>query len=242
MDQVNIDQWFREGPGVELLRVERAICNELLPLYYGDVLVQVGVQREPLYLKSATRHQFLLGNPSLAGHLLANPIQLPFADASVDVLLAQHLLDFGQRPQYLIQELSRVVMPMGRLILVGFNPWSLWGVRRWLTNMKSNAGTGIGFPARRMMDWLNLLHFKIDRIEYGAFGWPARLWRSPAPDFSLGLGRKYNLPLGGIYIIVAQKLIGGLTSSRDRAHRARRFSPIKLAQPAASRDWVGSPK
>ena len=238
MTHENIDHWFRVEGGLPLLRVEQAICDELLPLYYGDVLVQVGVQQEPLYLKSATRHKFQLGIPPLPGHVLAKPIQLPLADASLDVLVAQHLLDFGHRPQYQIHELARVVMPMGRLVLVGFNPWSLWGARRWLSSFKEAGSAGIGFPARRVMDWLNLLHFKIDRIEFGAFGWPFDLFRGEPPDFSMGLGRKYNLPWGGIYIIVAQKMIQGLSHRKAPIQRSRRFAPLKIAQPAASRDWL----
>ncbi len=36
----HLELWLSEGAGVTLHDTERAICDELLPNYYGDVLLQ----------------------------------------------------------------------------------------------------------------------------------------------------------------------------------------------------------
>ena len=95
----HLELWLSEGAGVTLHDTERAICDELLPNYYGDVLLQAGIPSVPIYQKSATRRQIMMGVS--AGELIGNPGQLPFANESIDVLVAQHLLDVGARPQFL---------------------------------------------------------------------------------------------------------------------------------------------
>ena len=47
----HIEQWLSEGAGVTLGDTARAICDELLPNYYGDVLLQAGVPSVPIYQK-----------------------------------------------------------------------------------------------------------------------------------------------------------------------------------------------
>ena len=224
----HLELWLSEGAGVTLHDTERAICDELLPNYYGDVLLQVGIPSVPIYQKSATRRQIMMGVS--AGELIGNPGQLPFANESIDVLVAQHLLDVGARPQFLVQELARTILPMGRLIVIGFNPLSLWSCRRVLAATRKGHQAQWGLAPRRLLDWLNLLNFKIDRIEFGGFGWPGQALGRRRPDFSLGLGRKYNMGWGGIYVVVAQRYKGAISAQRARMRSLRPFRPIAVAQ------------
>ena len=225
-----LERWLSEGAGVTLHDTERAICDELLPNYYGDVLLQAGIPSVPLFQKSATRHQIMMGVSGGAAELIGNPGQLPFANESIDVLVAQHLLDVGDRPQFLVQELARTILPMGRLIVIGFNPISFWSCRRVLAAKRKGHQAQWGLAPRRLLDWLNLLNFKIDRIEFGGFGWPGRLLERRRPDFSLGLGRKYNMGWGGIYVVVAQRYKGAISAQRARMSSVRPFRPIAVAR------------
>ena len=54
-------------------------------------------------------------------------MNLPLTDDSIDVMLIHHLLDFSDSIQEILHEVSRVVMPMGHVVLMGFNPVSMWG-------------------------------------------------------------------------------------------------------------------
>ena len=226
----HLERWLIEGVGVTLHDTERAICDELLPNYYGDVLLQAGIPSAPLFQKSSTRRQIMMSVSGGAGELIGNPGQLPFANESIDVLIAQHLLDVGDRPQFLVQELARRILPMGGLIVIGFNPLSLWSCRRVLAATREGHPAQWGLAPRRLLDWLNLLNFKIDRIEFGGFGWPGQWLGRRRPDFSLGLGRKYNMGWGGIYVVVAQRYKGAISAQRARMRRVRPFRPIAVAQ------------
>ena len=56
----HLERWLSEGVGVTLHDTERAICDELLPNYYGDVLLQAGIPSAPLFQKSSTRRQIMM--------------------------------------------------------------------------------------------------------------------------------------------------------------------------------------
>ena len=66
-----------------------------------------------------------LGSPDL----YAKCHELPIATQSIDLVLLPHVLEFAEEPHAVLREVDRVMMPEGRLVIVGFNPWSLWGMR-----------------------------------------------------------------------------------------------------------------
>src|SRR5690606_10094438 len=47
---------------------------------------------------------------------------LPFSSEALDLVLLHHLLDYSQTPHQLLREVSRVLIPRGHLVIVGFNP------------------------------------------------------------------------------------------------------------------------
>ena len=59
---------------------------------------------------------------------------------------------------------------MGHLVIVGFNPISFWGM--WQSVAKFRGGApwnGQYIRPGRLMDWLNLLNFEIDRAQYAIY-------------------------------------------------------------------------
>ena len=64
------------------------------------------------------------------------------------------------------------------------------------------------------MDWLNLLNFKIDRAQYAIYRPPLPKYQGRVRDFSQGVSRNLNLPIGSVYVIVAKKHIGAITPIR----------------------------
>ncbi len=64
------------------------------------------------------------------------------------------------------------------------------------------------------MDWLNLLEFKIDRAQYAIYRPPIMRYPGKINDYSQGVSRNLNLPIGSVYIIVAQKHMGAITPMR----------------------------
>ena len=55
---------------------------------------------------------------------------LPFASQSLDLVVLPHVLEFAPEPHQVLREVERVLIPEGQVIVCGFNPASLWGVRQ----------------------------------------------------------------------------------------------------------------
>src|SRR5690606_41680254 len=70
-----------------------------------------------------------------AGRLVCEPEQLPFDTQSIDLIVMPHTLEWCADPHQVLREVERVLMPEGRVVLTGFNPYSLWGLRESLPGL-----------------------------------------------------------------------------------------------------------
>jgi SAM-dependent methyltransferase len=161
--------------------------------------------------------------------------ELPFEKDSLDVVMLHHLLDFYESPHPILREVARVVIPSGHLVIVGFNPWSMWGLWKLMPFVrKKPPWNGATILPGRLMDWLTLLDFKIDRAIYGFYRLPPLVKnRFKLPDFSQGLSRKINWPFGAVYVIVARKQVSTLTPIQPR-WRKHPVHPGTTVQPINS--------
>jgi hypothetical protein len=89
-----------------------------------------------------------------------------------------------------LREVERVLVPEGQVVIAGFNPLSLFGLRRRL------AGEATGYPwhgqylsLRRLKDWLALLGFETGLQASGCFV-PAVDQEVAAPPHLAGLRRR----------------------------------------------------
>jgi SAM-dependent methyltransferase len=229
--RITLANWFEAGVGQQVFATEQALHDELLEDSVGYHLLQISAQVKRLYDRSPIPNKRRVAElAGLTPDLIASPRQMPVLEDQIDVVLLHHLLEFVHRPQSLLTEAARMVMPQGVLIITGFNPLSLWGLRGFASRGREDFPfNGKFLASSKLMDWLNVLNFKIDRVLYAEFGLPMFLpWVRP-PDFGLGLGRRYNLPFGGVFVIVARKYIGPLTPSPSgRQRRFLRFSGLSL--------------
>ena len=72
----------------------------------------------------------------------------------------------------MIREADRVLAGEGQLIVAGFRPWSLWGVRSRLSRGNFPPGVRQLLAERRVCDWLALLGYEIiaaRRYLHGAY-------------------------------------------------------------------------
>ena len=169
---------------------------------------------------------------------------LPFAEASLDLLVMPHTLEFSQDPHATLREAARVLVPEGRVVICGLNPTSLWGWRQQRGRMARKAGVGslylpdggefIGYW--RLRDWLRLLSFEVESSSFGCYrpavrsaAWLERLaWMDT-------LGSRYWPILGAAYCITAVKKVRGmrvLGASWKKSPR-RATAPVAVAAPRA---------
>ena len=228
----SIRSWFTSDLGRHVLKTELAMLEQLLPGLFGYHLAQLSVQDITLHDASPIQNKIIINLDTAKGGLISNPTQLPFANDSIDVALLHHLLDFAESPQKILLELSRVTLAMGHILIVGFNPISLWGGWRTVARCAGRKGTapwnGVFIRPGRLMDWLSLLNFKIDRAQYSIYRPPISQYLGEVNDYSDGVSRTLNLPIGAVYVIVARKHIGAARSIKPVWSRRRAFGQMAI--------------
>ena len=216
-----LSAWWASPLGRALLAAESELLAAALEDVFGWELLQVGAwggARE-LLAGSRTRRQSLIAVPGLAGgaDIIAIPSQLPLIGDSIDAALLPHTLEFAPDPYAILREVDRVLGGEGQLLVLGFQPWSLWGMRaRW-----SRAGFPPGMrrvlSQRRLREWLVLLGFEVIAAQrYLYLGpWSRGLASGEGTGRMLRRGLTYPLPAGA-YLLRARKRVYTLTPIRLR--------------------------
>ena len=164
--------------------------------------------------------------------LLANPVALPFASGSLDLVVLPHTLELSIDPHAALREVERVLVPEGSVVISGFNPFSLWGARRLVAKRTAAVPwTGHFRSAMRIRDWLTLLGFEVQGSAFGAYAPPAgspswlERWR-----FMDRAGPRWWPVLGGSYLLHGVKRVHGMRlitpQWRGNKATAKRLSPI----------------
>ncbi|MDR2216051.1 MAG: class I SAM-dependent methyltransferase, partial [Nevskiaceae bacterium] len=158
--------WLSTPLGRQLLLGEAELLQGLLDDVFGLELLQLGhwgASRELLSASRTRRQTIIAERAGGAVDVVARLDQLPVQTASIDAVLLPHTLEFHADPQAVVREADRVLVGEGQLIVMGFNPWSLWGLR--------SRASGSGYPqglieplgAGRVRDWLHLLGYEVVR-------------------------------------------------------------------------------
>ena len=94
---------------------------------------------------------------------------IPLPTNSVDAVIIAHGLEFSSNAQAILREVDRILVADGQLIVLGFNPYSLWGLRSVLSSKKPRGKypwNGKWLSSHRVMDWLDLLNYEILNKDY----------------------------------------------------------------------------
>lgn len=213
-----ITQWFETPLGSALLHEEQQSIDNALNCLFGYHFLQLSVSPAlDLGEQSRISHRFALHplraeNPRLSAQ--ADFHQLPLPAESIDVVLLHHTLDFSENPHQVLRESARLLISRGHLIIVGFNPWSLFGLGRWFARFLSRKAYWRHQTLRpgRLVDWLTLLDLEAVDVQQGFYRLP---FQNPSMLKHLHWlerwGKRWRLPWGGYYIIQARKDRVGLT-------------------------------
>jgi SAM-dependent methyltransferase len=229
-----IGQWFQSAQGVAVLESERKIVNSLIEMMFGYHILQVGCSDEiSLINESPVGHKIIFASQFRAGEggAVANNEELPLANDSIDVILIHHALDFTENSHRLLREVTRVLRPGGQLIIVGFNPWSYWGLWKFFKRKINIPWCGRFISKRRLSDWLQLLDLQIESTSHGLHFLPLKFSKLlKSSDKVEKFGNRIKSPLGGAYFISCVKQVLPLTPiiPRWKPMRAR-----ATAMPAA---------
>ncbi len=224
--------WYASFLGKHLAEHEKQLMDKYLPDLFGYYLLQCGCPEVKAEQKagkwtdsSRVSTQFCLDYHNEQGvSCQANLAQLPVKADSLDIVILPHVLDFASEPHQVLREVERVLIAEGHIVILGFNPWSLWNISRlflfWTKQAPWNAHF---FSAARVMDWLALLGFDVVQRQGYFYLPPLQSEKiSQKLHFLERMGRKLWPNFGAGYVLVAKKRVETLTPIRPRWRRARK--------------------
>jgi SAM-dependent methyltransferase len=124
------------------------------------------------------------------------------------------VLEYAAEPHQVLREVERVLRPEGQLIICGFNPASLWGLRHVTARITGNHflprdGEFISMP--RLKDWLKLLNLGATQSHFGCYAPACRTdkWLQRYA-FMDKVGKRSWPYFGAVYMVQAVKRVKGM--------------------------------
>jgi SAM-dependent methyltransferase len=215
MSNPDLLRWLESAQGGYVLDWEQSMFDAAVADIFGFNALQIGLpqfdflraNRVPLRQKAG---------PAGAVDVLCDFTALPFAGQSTDLVVMPHVLEFSCDPHHILREIERILIPEGQVIITGFNPLSLWGVRNRTQRHGVFPWNGSYLSAARLKDWLKLLDFEVDDCHFGCYAPPfeqerwLRRWH-----FMESAGRRWWNFSGAVYQLRAIK----------RTHAMRLITP-----------------
>jgi SAM-dependent methyltransferase len=226
---VGFPDFLASAPGRYVLDWEQRLLDGAVSDIFGYHAVQLGMPQINTLRENRMPRRFYVVDrtpvgagwdaadgaaPNREAAVLTRFEELPFASQSIDLVVMPHILEFAEEPHQVLREVDRVLVPEGQVIITGFNPASLWGLRQSLTRLGAppylpRSGSFIALP--RIKDWLKLLSFEVNRGRFGCYvpwvrseGWLSR-W-----SFIEKAGDRWWPVLGSIYMLTAVKRVRGM--------------------------------
>ncbi len=268
---IELAQWWESPPGRYLLAWEQSEIDALVGDVFGFHALQLGLPQLAALRANRMPHRWLASDVvddfaldaaalSHSGQTPAGLVPLPpgaalvcdfdalpFPNQSLDLVVMPHALELARDPHDTLREVERVLVPEGRVVIIGFNPASSWGLRQRLVDLRRRLGLGAtpGLPRagdfigyRRVRDWLRLLGFEAERARFGCWRPPLRSdrwlerWR-----WIDAVGERAFPVLGALYAVVAVKRVRGmrLVGLARRRQTARQTVPAVVANRQSAR-------
>jgi SAM-dependent methyltransferase len=238
----SLRNWYQRPLGRLLADAELAALEAELPTLFGYHLLvleppwercHLGASRIPHHVIQSV-DPLTQGRAGLGGHSEDWPIM----SDSIDAIVLPHTLEITGDPHQVLREADRSLIPDGHLVIIGFNPRSLWGIRRVLTRKRQQMPWDTRFLSMNCIkDWLSLLGFDTLHCHYLFQGPPLQnrrlLEKLPPRGTGGGYGFKY---LSASYILVARKRTVIMTPLREGYRKRRRLFPVGI--PSSSQGKV----
>jgi SAM-dependent methyltransferase len=230
---IGLAHWLHTPAGRYLLGWEQGELDQAVADVFGFHALQLGLAELDALRANRMPHRFIAidahaprpeeGDPARAVALLRCDFEaLPIDSQSLDLVVMPHTLEFARDAHRALREVERVLRPEGRLVILGFNPLSLWGLRQRLGHLRKYLGLGAARPLylpnegeflgyRRLRDWLRLLSFEVEGGRFGCYRPPFKSARSFTRfAWMERMGDRWWPVFGAVYFLVAVKRVRGM--------------------------------
>jgi SAM-dependent methyltransferase len=205
-----LSEWFATPQGGYVLTREQAYFDRTVSDIFGYNALQLGLPEHDFLRSNRMPLRFNAGNQA-GNDVRVCCAELPFDTACLDLVLIPHVLEFSEQPHQILREVERVLMPEGSLVISGFNPRSLWGMRRVMGRKKCYPWNGHFISLPRIKDWLALLGFEVVGGRFAAYAPPFRKTKwLERYAFMEAAGDRWWAVSGGVYFLHAIKRVPGM--------------------------------
>jgi SAM-dependent methyltransferase len=233
-------EWLKTPLGQAVLTAERECIKPFWEHIRGEHLLILGNFSQASLAEASTIKERTVLFPDVnikfigeSSFVYAEHESLPIFPDSVDAILLPHTLGFGADSRQILREVETALRPDGHVIIVGFNPFSFWGLRGLFSLRKKAPWSGSFLTAARVKDWLKVLSFEVIHHEQ-------ILYRPPIAQNKIFSKLKFLekfchnfLPVfGGVYVLVAKKKVFGITPLRPKWKKISRVMHKGMAEPA----------
>jgi len=217
---ISLAPWFETPAGAYARAWEQSRLDELTADIFGYNAVQIGLPQIDALAANRMANRWVsdaVVGASPAARVISvvhDFAELPFASQSLDLVVLPHVLEFAAEPHQVLREVERVLIPEGQVVICGFNPVSMWGIRQVAGRVTGAHflplhGEFISVP--RLKDWLKLLNMEINRGHFGCYAPPCATDRwLQRFAFLEKAGNRWWPYLGALYIVQAIKRVKGM--------------------------------
>ena len=230
----SLASWFTTPLGRYLLSREQAYFDRTVADIFGFHALQVGLPECPFLAQCRIVSRWTLDYDAPAT-LIADPHSLPFAENAIDLIVMPHALEFTDNPHLMLREAYRVIRPEGQIVIAGFNPFSLFGAKRYFGRAQLSPWDGNFIALYRLKDWLALLGFDVvgGRLDAYVPPFSTEKWLHRFGFFEKAGDRWWPIA-GGVYFLRAMKRVVGMRvitpAWNRRGQREKALAPATRAR------------
>lgn len=232
--------WLASSAGQYVIAREQAYFDGAVADVFGYHALQLGLEQVDLLQASRIPLRVTVGLQGTVG-LRADFRDLPIESNSIDLMVLPHTLEFSGHPHQVVREVARVLRPEGHVVIAGFNPLSLWGMRRGLGPKRGFPWSGHFIHLPRVKDWFALVGLEIVAGAMKCYAPPCteQKWLDRF-GFMEAAGDRWWPIAGGVYFLQAIKRVRGIRlimpKWSDRAAPKKNLAPV----PERVRDEEGA--
>jgi SAM-dependent methyltransferase len=166
-------EWFATPLGEYVLACDQRYFDLAISDVFGFHALQIGLAPLPYLRESRIAHKMTLDWENRAD-VVADADALPYPADTLDLVVLPHTLEFVLKPHDVLREAQRILRPEGHLVLGGFNPFSLFGAKRYFGREQLPPWNSAMISLYRIKDWLDLLGFDVIGGALAGYAWPTQ--------------------------------------------------------------------
>jgi len=242
---VSFYNWIRSPRGCYLMDIQRGILSDYLSSLFGRYGAILSIAPNDNVWDFCKTNQLMHISPVQNQDVLnrtncfLDVYNWPFQIESIDMVVLHHVLECVDFPHRLLKEACLSIRPGGKMVIIGFNPYSYWGIRR-IFEGNSFIRKAKLFPCWRVEDWLMLLDFERCYFYSGSPFYPSpKLYEFSGFPF---INKKTFISslLGSFYILGVEKsAVAGIHSRfKWKLSKSSSLAPVFAGNTVAFNSFV----